>query len=38
MVDKEIEEWISYTPNDDDVFGIEELKDVELFDGIARLA
>ena len=32
MTDKDVEEWLSYTPNDEEVFGIEELKDVEILD------
>lgn len=28
---KDIEEWLSYTPNDWEVYGIEDLKDVELY-------
>lgn len=27
---KDIEEWLSYTPNDWEVYGIEEVENVEL--------
>ena len=30
MTDKDVEEWLSYTPNDEEIFGIEDLKDVEI--------